>query len=62
MKLSALRLCRRTVRKGCAFPAGIIHFEAAPQLGGVVSLFVLLNGKAEPYRTVRPQSRNPSPH
>jgi len=58
------RLGRRKVRKGCAFPARSPYFfeatphelEAEPQL-----TYKRLDGKAEPYRTVRRPSRKAPP-
>src|SRR6185436_13035433 len=54
-----MRLCRRTVRKGCAFPLITFYFyEAMPQIGGAASRKLgEFDGKAEPYRTVRRRSR-----
>src|SRR6266545_4448982 len=57
-----VRLCRRTVRKGCAFPTLRffllrlrLRWEAQPPV-----IFGELDGKAEPYRTVRWQSHTGS--
>jgi hypothetical protein len=58
---SRTRLRRRDVRKGCAFPSGFPSIPPRLRLhsGGVASRKVYwLNGKAEPYRTVRRRSRN----
>lgn len=57
----SLRLCRCTVRKGYAFPIlPSYSFEAPPrQIGGGASTNPGdLDGKAEPYRTVRRRSRS----
>ena len=56
-----LRLRRRTVRKGFAFPAGpfFLFSEATPQVRrlSLPEFIHCRDGKAEPYRTVRRQSR-----
>lgn len=57
------QLCRRTVRKGSAFPADVsFTFEAMPQMGDVASTRLGdSHGKAKPYRTVCRQSRSVNP-
>jgi hypothetical protein len=60
MNLLSLRLCRRTVRKGSAFPERniFLFLEALPpESEAQPPATFRLTGKAEPYRTVRRQRR-----
>ena len=58
---SRVRLGRRTVRKGFAFPRFPFPFEAPPhESEAQPQVNSRVNGKAEPYRTVRRQSRRRS--